>query len=274
MTLDDLREVQRIDSELLKQIDDICKKNSIQYYLLYGTLLGAVRHRGPIPWDDDVDIGMTRENYVRFIQEAQKDLSSENVLRIMGSGTLKYVSEVKIGRANTVYCLPGTEDFDIMNMVQLDIFLLDYLKKPNKVRAWVINKLKLIKLNWDEKRLMLFCLRRSSKHFKTVYRIMIYLSHLLRTVISEKSIEHIIYNLAVDKTGTSQYIGSALELDTGYYDVSWFANSCELEYDGMKLQAPIGYKKILTKDYGEYMKEPDDDKKYRNNFSEWVFKYK
>ncbi len=63
-----LRLVQTANLGLLKILDKLCKENNITYWLDFGTLLGAKRHKGFIPWDDDVDIGMPREDYERFFQ--------------------------------------------------------------------------------------------------------------------------------------------------------------------------------------------------------------
>lgn len=63
-----LKEVQAILYDIIYMVDDFCKKHNIEYFLVGGTLLGAVRHQGIIPWDDDADIAMTRENYERFIE--------------------------------------------------------------------------------------------------------------------------------------------------------------------------------------------------------------
>ena len=72
----ELRQKQLVILELLKIFDYICKKSKIEYWLAYGSLLGAVRHNGFIPWDDDVDIGMMRSDYNRFISLSKKDLDS------------------------------------------------------------------------------------------------------------------------------------------------------------------------------------------------------
>lgn len=63
-----LKEVQAILYDIIYMVDDFCKKHNIDYFLVGGTLLGAVRHQGIIPWDDDADIAMTRENFERFLE--------------------------------------------------------------------------------------------------------------------------------------------------------------------------------------------------------------
>ena len=70
----DLTAVHQANLKMLKEIDRICRKHQIQYMLDAGTLLGAVRHKGFIPWDDDVDLVFTRENYERFAQVVRKEL--------------------------------------------------------------------------------------------------------------------------------------------------------------------------------------------------------
>ncbi len=69
----ELKNTQCIEFQILKVVDEFCKKNSIQYSLAYGTLIGAVRHQGFIPWDDDIDLMMRRDMYDRFIKLWQKD---------------------------------------------------------------------------------------------------------------------------------------------------------------------------------------------------------
>ena len=76
------KELQLLELEIAKEIKRICDENNIDYFIIGGTLLGAVRHRGFIPWDDDIDIGMTVENYERFINVAPSKLDCRLFLQL------------------------------------------------------------------------------------------------------------------------------------------------------------------------------------------------
>ena len=67
MTENELNTAKLLQIKILKYLHEICSKYNIKYFLAYGSLLGAIRHNGFIPWDDDIDVGMTRENYDRFV---------------------------------------------------------------------------------------------------------------------------------------------------------------------------------------------------------------
>ena len=75
----DLRKMQLIQLEMLTEFDRICRKYEIEYFIIAGTLLGAVRHGGFIPWDDDVDVAMKREEYEKFCKICGKELSSKGI---------------------------------------------------------------------------------------------------------------------------------------------------------------------------------------------------
>lgn len=85
---EDLRILQKCDAEFLKIFDIICKKHKITYWLDYGTLLGAVRHKGFIPWDDDMDLGITRSDFDRFMEDVKPDFEKNNIDVSLDSGRI------------------------------------------------------------------------------------------------------------------------------------------------------------------------------------------
>lgn len=72
----ELRHLQLVILDIIKDIDIVCKNNGIEYYLLGGSAIGAIRHKGFIPWDDDLDIIMTHSNYNRFLKVCKEQLNS------------------------------------------------------------------------------------------------------------------------------------------------------------------------------------------------------
>ena len=83
----DLRKLQLIELEILKEVDRICKKYHINYYMAEGSLLGTMRHNGFIPWDDDLDIMMLRKDYEKFLQVAPNEINKK--YEVQHSTTIK-----------------------------------------------------------------------------------------------------------------------------------------------------------------------------------------
>lgn len=124
-----LRDLQLIELEILKEVHRICKKNNIEYFLDSGTALGAVRHQGFIPWDDDIDVGMTRENYNKFLSVAQKELGSDFFLQTNDTDPKSPYYFAKIRKNHTVFMEWNKRNLDIHHGIYIDIFPYDNL--PN-----------------------------------------------------------------------------------------------------------------------------------------------
>lgn len=278
MTREDLKRMQDVQKDILFSIVDICEKNEIEYFLMYGTLIGAVRHGGTIPWDYDIDIAMTRENYMKFYRVASKmsEWLERYDINIMGSGDLEYLSEMKIGRRGSKVYLPGTENLKIMHQMAVDIFLLECVKEVNPKLWDLITKfcstLRIAKLNWDEKRLLIFCINKSSHRGKIVYKSALYLMHAFRWVIGERRIEKLIHKLIVDDSGESERV--AVNIDPGkWWHKNLFSPLEEILYEGRLLTVPRDRHAVLEKVYGDYMCFPPESERYGKYFDEYVAEF-
>lgn len=118
-----LRKVQLRQVEILVEIDKICRKHNIQYWIEYGTLLGAVRHGGFIPWDDDIDISIPTPDLQRFIDIASNELPDWLFLQTKETDPSFYGEQIRVRDKNTLYIMPH-DDFskDYQKGIFIDIF--------------------------------------------------------------------------------------------------------------------------------------------------------
>ena len=122
-----LKEIQTVMLEMLADIDRVCVKNNINYSLDSGTMLGAVRHQGFIPWDDDMDIAMTRDDYIKFTEIANKELDGKYQFQCM-ENTKEYPYNFgKVFCVNTTYTESFTAKLNICHGIYIDVFPMDYV---------------------------------------------------------------------------------------------------------------------------------------------------
>lgn len=252
---DELRKLQLVQLEILEEFDKICRKNNIKYSLDGGTLLGAVRHKGFIPWDDDIDVIMLRSEYERFFEACKTDLDT-NRFFLQESRTDKYcnVGFSRIRRKNSIYSRLGHEHMKYQRGVFIDLFALDNVP-DNKIRR-VINSsccFTLRKMLWAE----------SAKkiHENFLLRIWYFLLSLVP--------REIIFSLldALKNRNNKKDTKLVAHLTYPYnkrckYGIprSFLGDFTELSFEGKSFMAIAEYDQYLRMLYDDYMKLPPKDK--------------
>lgn len=123
-----LERLQNKEIEMLKAISNVCDKLDLTYVIISGTLLGSVRHRGFIPWDDDIDIGMPREDYEVFLKEGQKLLPSNLFIQHYSTERETNNLYIKVRDVNTVFLENDNQNANICHGIFIDVFPFDRIK--------------------------------------------------------------------------------------------------------------------------------------------------
>ena len=131
LTPEVLEELQKVQIEILEEIERICEKYDLRYFLAFGTLLGAIRHKGFIPWDDDLDIGMPRDDYEKFMEVAKDELDERFFLQNMETQPGYWLTFAKVRKNHTLFEEPSLAKMEegIHKGIFVDIFPHDYVKK-------------------------------------------------------------------------------------------------------------------------------------------------
>lgn len=131
-TQDDLKMMQETQLQILRKIDEFCRFNHIKYSLYAGTLIGAVRHHGFIPWDDDVDIAMPRDDYDRFCLLASVSFPNGYFLINHSINSSFPFPHSQVMKTGTLAVLPGTEFLSFPHCIFVDIYPFDYVENEKK----------------------------------------------------------------------------------------------------------------------------------------------
>lgn len=232
---------------ILVDVDDFCQTNNIAYYLDSGTLIGAVRHKGFIPWDDDIDLVMPREDYEVFVDKYVSDSCYVLTNREYPD---YYYQFAKVVQRHTKLVETGVPIIDRLG-VNIDIFPIDGL--PNK---------KLFRRYHQDK---LFFLNK----FRT---LVILISNLLGKREPFESIWCYLIRV-IEKNGkkysmnSSKYCGNIVATTIRHRESKsdCFKSQVYLFFEGKEFSAPSGYKEYLNDMFGDYLKLPPLDQQVSNH---------
>lgn len=259
--LKEVEDVSKLQRELLKiliEFDRVCKELNLKYTLTGGTLLGAIRHKGFIPWDDDIDVAMTRENYEIFLKEGQKLLHKNFFLQTYETDEEHIDNFAKILNLN----IPAIEKYKIHLKIQrglfIDIFPIDKVSNSYIKRFISVNSIRFLKLMIVSNKLTSI-LKLSDSYNKIFLKLFIFPFSVLFSIKTINKIENFIRNLSNNRNNKFTFA----DMDYSFFnfsgkEIEWdlYENYTEQEFEGYKFMCIKDYDTYLTKVYDNYMELP------------------
>lgn len=245
-----LRQVQLIQLEMLIEVDRICKKCNIKYNIIAGTLLGAIRHGGYIPWDDDADVALLRPEYEKFRIACKTELDRSRFYFQDHKNTRGYRwGYGKLRRKDTLFLREYQEHMPYDQGIFIDIFPLDgvpdnyFMRSVKNFECFCVRKIlwsrvgKVAEKNFWKRQIYKILDKLPEKKVFCYY-------HLMIGNASRKKTRMV--RILMFPTPNSEY---------GYYR-NWYENSIDTDFEGRVFQGIKDYDSYLTFKFGNYMELP------------------
>ena len=246
-----LKEHQAVLLELLKEFDRVCKKHDIKYMLFAGSALGAVRHKGFIPWDDDLDVVMLRDQYKKFIQVAPKEVFEKYY--VQSEFSKHWPLHFSKLRKNNTTCLEKYHPKDplIHQGIYIDIFPCDnasdnaFLRRIQYFASRVVVAKAVYKRGYETDSILK----------KVFIKCCSIISPMLCLKIARQ-----------EKNNRSKYVhtflGGSCRYKKGFYPREWFTDLISMSFEGSEIPVSAHYDELLKRMYGDYMTlPPKEDRK-------------
>ena len=247
-----LEELKKIQIEILNDFVSFCDKNGLNYWLDNGTLLGAIRHKGYIPWDDDIDVGMLRDDYDKALRLYNESSSRYKLYSYENNKDFLYPCG-KVLDTKTVLYEPDERGNKLS--VNIDVFVYDICpddtNTTNKMFKKRMRYLKLQSAKINQNYV--------GKKFKFLRR---FLHFFLNSFFPKGYFINKIVNISRTYINSNyKCVGNFMSYSNVVAPIDIFDSFIDVAFEGKKYKAPIGYDRWLTLFYGDYMKLPPIEKR-------------
>lgn len=259
MQSESLKRLHDTQVELLNEIVRVCDKHNLQYYLIGGTLLGAVRHKGFIPWDDDLDIAMPRKDYNKLTQEYKSEIDPRYFLQTNYTDHEYPAIFGKLRKNNTLFLETISKTSQCHHGIFIDIFPLDYREENEswKIKMYV----------WFAQELQKY-LNKRAFHLEFSYKAKLLVPILNKMTIAQIcSIRDWCFSRA-DPSKSKFYVnyGSQRGIERQTIPIEKYEPSNQLAFEGNMYRVPRDYTYCMRRIFGEnYMQLPPEEKRETHN---------
>lgn len=252
-----MKKIWATEMDVLSYLIEVCKKNNITYFADWGTLLGAIRHKGFIPWDDDIDIVLKREDYNRLVKILNSDLPEDY-----------YFSSVygKNNHMQPFSCLMTARELPLSKdkvdrfygcpfIAGVDIYVIDYVPRDKELAELQLN---LCGMVYDLARQYLEYEKEGTvegyiKHIEEMCNVQIERGDMVRKNLW-RLYDQLCGMFKEDESDKLTWFSRLITRSEPYYlEKSWYESAIEVPFENMSIAVPVGYDELLKIKYGNYM---------------------
>lgn len=248
--------------EIMVYIDNICRNNNIDYCLMGGTALGAKRHGGFIPWDDDLDIFMTPDNYSKFVESFASQKDKEKYYLQEWGKRKNMVTFSKLRMNNTTYIEDSLKDWNIHHGIYIDIFILHNCPVKKSQQLW--------QFFWAKYVITKGMANRNYNRRNGIIGLIVKLAAILpENFLITFGLKQVYKYQKKESPYFCHFLGKAV-FKNGIYKKEWFIPTEYISFEKVKLKAPVNLHDFLTERFGNYMIPPSLNKiKWEQHASYW-----
>ena len=264
--------LQNVELKLYKEFKKICDRHDFIFFAIGGTCIGAVRHKGFIPWDDDIDVAMPIEDYKKFIEIAKDELPEEIELYLIEEHPHWYRNFIKIHDSTTTFAEADSRDhLDRYTGVYMDIMPV-YGMPKGKIRQIAKSYLNDYYQYMNRRQRIPYT---NNRHFID------YITKIIRLVHGKNREKLTLYNELIDRSFGKYSFSNSDKVLFGWrdridnshlafsyktlFDFKDFASTVEIPFEDTVMRIPVGYDHYLTTEFGDYMKLPPEEKRITHN---------
>lgn len=251
-----MKKVWAVELQMLEKFIDVCERNHLNYFMDGGTLLGAVRHEGFIPWDDDIDVIMPRKDYDQLFEIAEKEFQHPYFFQTTFSENALYRTHAQLRNSNTTGFIEADRGKNINKGIFMDIFVLDNVPSGHLAQSVFRQRIQF------QKKIMEFQYDRIYENLNTKGKIFYTLVHAFFKIYPFKK-----YFANFNRNTLSHYKNKKTAIvgdvtlkwrSNVLWNREWYDSYTYLTFEGLRVRVPLCYQEVLTRQYGNYMKLPDD----------------
>ena len=255
----ELKQLQEIELELLIEFDRICEKYNLKYFLCGGSLIGAIRHKGFIPWDDDIDVSMPRKDYMKFLNVYKEEIDSKKYfLQARETDDKCYMLMAKLKRKDSIYSEKNSIRDKKEKCIWLDIFPVDNIKNNS-----IISRLRYFRV-YSLKTILAYktgYLSDANTRLKKIILLIVKFVSIFYSINGlNKKLDNIIFR---DSDKDTKYVASfaGTYLGKEIVEKRLIKDIIKVDFEGKKFNAPKNYDEYLRHYYGDYMQLPPKEKR-------------